>query len=80
MSRQAYPTQLRDHLGNEIRLRPKPFAIGGEGAVFDVLGDPDVVAKLYSKPQSKERCDKLAPWRGYAVPICSRSLPGQLAR
>ena len=59
MSRQAYPTQLRDHLGNDVRLPPKPFAVGGEGAVFDVLGKPDLVAKLYSKPQSKERCDKL---------------------
>ena len=59
MSRQAYPTQLRDHLGNDVRLAPKPFAVGGEGAVFDVVGRPDLVAKLYSKPQSKERCDKL---------------------
>jgi DNA-binding helix-hairpin-helix protein with protein kinase domain len=59
MSRQVYPTQLRDHLGNEVRLPPKPFAVGGEGAVFDVQGRPDLVAKLYSKPQSKERCDKL---------------------
>lgn len=59
MSRQAYPTQLRDHLGNEVRLPPKPFAVGGEGAVFDVQNCPNLVAKLYSKPQSKERCDKL---------------------
>ena len=59
MSRLAYPTQLRDHLGNEVRLPTKPFAVGGEGAVFDVVGRPDSVAKLYSKPQSKERCDKL---------------------
>lgn len=59
MSRQAYPTQLRDHLGHDVRLPSKPFAVGGEGAVFDVLGRPDLVAKLYSKPQSKERCDKL---------------------
>ncbi len=60
MSRQTtYPTQLRDHAGNDVRLPAKPFAIGGEGAVFDVLGRPDLVAKLYNKPQSKERCDKL---------------------
>lgn len=59
MSRQTYPTSLRDHLGNEVRVPAKPFAVGGEGAVFDVLGRPDLVAKLYSKPQSKERCDKL---------------------
>jgi DNA-binding helix-hairpin-helix protein with protein kinase domain len=59
MSRQTYPTQLRDHTGNEVRLPGKPFATGGEGAVFDVVGRPDLVAKLYSKPQSKERCEKL---------------------
>ena len=59
MSRHTYPTQLRDHLGNDVRLPTKPFAVGGEGAVFDVVGRPDLVAKLYSKPQSKERCDKL---------------------
>src|SRR4051812_13843430 len=59
MLRLAYPTQLRDHLGNEVRLPAKPFAVGGEGAIFDVQGRPDLVAKLYSKPQSKERCDKL---------------------
>src|SRR5690349_316554 len=59
MSRQTYPTQLRDHTGNVVRLPAKPFATGGEGAVFEVVGRPDLVAKLYSKPQSKERCDKL---------------------
>ena len=59
MPRPAYPTQLRDHLGNEVRLPPKPFAVGGEGAVFDVLGRDDLVAKVYNKPQSKDRCDKL---------------------
>lgn len=59
MSRQAYPTQLRDHQGNDVRLPSKPFAVGGEGAVFDVVGRPDLVAKLYSKPQNRERCDKL---------------------
>ncbi|WP_254510766.1 helix-hairpin-helix domain-containing protein [Anatilimnocola floriformis] len=59
MSRPTYPTRLRDHLGNEVAIPAKPFATGGEGAVFDVVGRPDLVAKLYSKPQSKERCDKL---------------------
>src|SRR5262245_55294149 len=59
MSLQAPPTKLRDHRGNEILLAPKPFATGGEGAVFDVPNHPGLVAKLYNKPQSKERCDKL---------------------
>ena len=59
MPRHSYPSQLRDQSGNEVRLATKPFAIGGEGAVFDVLNNPDVVAKLYNKLQSRERCDKL---------------------
>lgn len=59
MPRHPYPSLLRDQSGNEVRLATKPFAIGGEGAVFDVPGDPGVVAKLYNKPQSRERCDKL---------------------
>ena len=59
MSRHSYPSQLRDQSGNEVRLATKPFAIGGEGAVFDVLNNPGVVAKLYNKLQSRERCDKL---------------------
>lgn len=33
--------------------------MGGEGAVFDVVGHPDLVAKVYNKPQSGERRDKL---------------------
>ena len=58
MSRQAYPTQLRDHSGTRSASLQ---ALRGRrrGAVFDVVGRPDLVAKLYSKPQSKERCDKL---------------------
>jgi DNA-binding helix-hairpin-helix protein with protein kinase domain len=59
MPRHSYPSQLRDQSGNEVRLATKPFATGGEGAVFDVLNNPDVVAKLYNKLQSRERCDKL---------------------
>jgi DNA-binding helix-hairpin-helix protein with protein kinase domain len=59
MSRTVYPTLLRDHLGNEVRLATVPFATGGEGAVFDVVGQPNVVAKLYNKPQAGEHCDKL---------------------
>lgn len=59
MPRHSYPSQLRDQSGNEVRLATKPFAIGGEGAVFDVLNDPGKVAKLYNKLQSRERCDKL---------------------
>lgn len=59
MPRPTFPTRLRDHAGKEIRLPASPFATGGEGSVFEVIGHPDLVAKLYSKSQSEERCDKL---------------------
>lgn len=68
MSQRTYPTHLRDHLGNEVRLPVKPFRTGGEGAVFDVVGRPDLVAKLYIKRQSKERCDKLRAMANLSSP------------
>jgi len=68
MSRQSYPTQLRDHLGNEVRLPPKPFAVGGEGAVFDVQGQPNLVAKLYSSPRAKNAATSSGRWPSCAAP------------
>ncbi|MHC2001788.1 hypothetical protein ACYQR9_15265 [Methylobacterium sp. CM6241] len=32
---------------------------GGEGAVYEVVAQPDVVAKVYHKPLSRERADKI---------------------
>ena len=70
MTRPAYPTRLRDNFGNEIRLPASPFATGGEGSVFEVIGHPDLVAKIYSRPQTEERCDKLRAM----VKLCSSDL------
>ena len=54
------PTRLLDATGRPVGLAPAPLGVGGEGAVFDVAGMPDLVAKVYHKVQSPERCRKLA--------------------
>jgi len=48
-----------DSNGNTIRLANKPFAIGGEAEVFDVIGQPDLVAKLYKQPRTNDHALKL---------------------
>ena len=51
-------TSLYDATGNRITL-DKKLAEGGEGAVFDVIGHPDLVAKLYTKQPERTRIEKL---------------------
>jgi DNA-binding helix-hairpin-helix protein with protein kinase domain len=58
MSRSALP-RLIDSSGRFISIKEKPLAIGGEGAVYEVVDDPSIVAKVYNSPQPRERCDKL---------------------
>ncbi|SDB22016.1 SH3 domain-containing protein [Belnapia rosea] len=48
-------------LGNELGR-------GGEGAVFDVVGQPDAVAKIYLKPPSAQHAAKLSAMAGMATP------------
>lgn len=55
----SFPNQIRDSRGNILKLNSKPLGVGGEGSVFDVVGNPDQVAKIYNKPQSLERSKKL---------------------
>jgi DNA-binding helix-hairpin-helix protein with protein kinase domain len=31
----------------EVRLKDEPFAKGGEGCIYDVVGDNELVAKIY---------------------------------
>ena len=33
--------------GTRYHLEEAPFALGGEGKVFDILGHPNKVAKIY---------------------------------
>ncbi len=53
------PTPLLDPTGRPIALAPTPIAKGGEGAIFEVVGDPSIVAKVYNAPQTAERSEKL---------------------
>lgn len=51
------PVKLEQELGR-----------GGEGAVFAVHGAPDLVAKIYTKPPSPEKIEKLAAMARVAKP------------
>lgn len=68
MAQRSYPTQLTDQLGNRIQVPQKPLAIGGEAAVFDVIGKPDLVAKLYHKQPDRAKYDKLTAMSRLASP------------
>src|SRR5665213_2177366 len=43
------PRSLYDNLNRRVDLGPQ-LGVGGEGAVFEVVGRPDSVAKIYHKP------------------------------
>ena len=50
--------RLFDHDGRSLDLGPL-IRRGGEGAVFDVVGQPSFVAKLYEKDCGSDKADKL---------------------
>ena len=61
------PSRLLDAQGNPIALG-KELGRGGEGAVFDVIGQPDAVAKVYLKPPSAQHAAKLSAMARMATP------------
>jgi DNA-binding helix-hairpin-helix protein with protein kinase domain len=61
------PGPLLDGQRHPITLG-KELGRGGEGAVFEVMGQPDAVAKVYLKPPSTERAEKLSAMSGMATP------------
>ncbi len=61
------PGRLVDGRGDAINLG-KELGRGGEGAVYDLVGQPDVVAKVYLKPPSAEHGAKLSAMAGMATP------------
>jgi hypothetical protein len=44
--------------GQPIRLGAR-LGVGGEGSVHEVLGHPDIVAKIYHQPLTSERAQKI---------------------
>ena len=69
MSRQAFPTQLRDHLGNNVRLGPKPFAVGGEGRSSTSWAGPTWSPSSTAGPRARNAATSSGPW-----PSCSPDL------
>ena len=49
VAQQTPPARLYDSNGKAYGLQTKPFAVGGEGSIHDVLGASDLVAKFYTK-------------------------------
>ena len=59
---------LIDSNGRLVSIAQKPFAVGGEGSIYDVVGDSSIVAKVYNAPQSKDRSEKLGAMAGVTTP------------
>ena len=65
---QIAPTSLIDESGRPVAIARSPFAEGGEGAVYEVVDDPSMVAKVYNAPQPPDRSEKLRLMAGLARP------------
>ncbi|HEX3765751.1 MAG TPA: hypothetical protein VHW23_43945 [Kofleriaceae bacterium] len=63
--------QVFDHLGKAVALGAL-LRRGGEGAVFDVAGQPAVVAKLYAHPPDQDKADKLRAMIASGTPTLTR--------
>lgn len=55
-----------DANGRAVRLGPE-LARGGEGAVYDIAGQPASVAKLYLTPPDRAKAEKIAAMVGMAT-------------
>jgi DNA-binding helix-hairpin-helix protein with protein kinase domain len=51
-------TTFRDSRGSQVRLGAE-LGSGGEGAVYEVVGKPDSVAKIYHRPPTTEKVAKV---------------------
>ena len=64
-------TPYFDASGQLIRLGKK-LGAGGEGAVFELQGDPQLVAKIYHRPLSDDAAAKLRAMISLATPELTR--------
>jgi DNA-binding helix-hairpin-helix protein with protein kinase domain len=60
-------TQFVDHTGRAVHTG-KLLGKGGQGSVYEVVGNPDVVAKIFHTPASTELAQKLKIMTGLANP------------
>ncbi len=56
-----------DNLNQRVELGPQ-LGVGGEGAVFEVVGQPSSVAKIYHKPPDALQSQKLKAMATLARP------------
>ncbi len=58
----------------EVQLSDKPFARGGEGSIYDVIGNPDLVAKIYhSAGRTQSRHKKISAMLKYPPKDAAKS-------
>ena len=78
MSRQAYPTQLRDDRGNESPASTQAFRGRRRGCGLRRPGQarPKSPSSAAS-PRAKNVAISSGPWLSCAAPTCSRSRPGR---
>jgi DNA-binding helix-hairpin-helix protein with protein kinase domain len=65
--------QLRRASNNSLVSLGKELGRGGEGSVHLVHGSPDLVAKIYLKPVSQAKADKLRSMSSHASPVLLRA-------
>src|SRR5215813_8073809 len=61
-----------DTSGQPVRLGAR-LGAGGEGSVHEVLGRPDTVAKIYHKPLTPERAQKIVAMASLSCPELQRA-------
>ena len=52
------PVEVLDSRGQPLRLGRK-VGQGGEGTVFEIVGEPETVAKIYHQPMQPQRAEKI---------------------
>lgn len=62
------PMRLNDHAGRVIPLGRQIGRAGGEGSVFEIAGNPQLVGKLYHQPPAPEKVAKLEHLRALSTP------------
>ncbi|NLO39839.1 MAG: hypothetical protein GX115_10285 [Ruminiclostridium sp.] len=59
---------------NEVQLSDKPFAKGGEGSIYDVVGNPELVAKIYHPAgRTRSRYEKIMAMLKYPPKTAAKS-------
>ena len=72
----AMSTLYADNAGRTVELGPL-IAKGGEGAVYQLVGNPQLVAKIYHQPPAAAKVEKLTAMVRLADPNSTSMPPGR---